>query len=696
MKTKHFLRRISGILVLLTAGILVFVSSCKKDENNEPPAANVELIGSATIGADGGTINEGDVVVEIPESSFSGSQEIIIYKSDEETSFGSESVSGQYYIKGLPDSYSKPLRISIKYSGTIQNESYMAFGEYYYCHSPMDTIVLNKMLPAVDSSGYLIAYLAPVSGKKANTPRYQGVWGFPISGISNYYTYSTAHFEIRFPFQYSGVLGVEELMDGLEGAFDSLTNWGFRNPRTKYPINVTILNLPASINGQGGRAAPYGVDDGIIQINSGIMTNHEKCRITGAHDYFHLVMGYYSESHNYNWVQEACAVWIETYFANNSATYISTARKGREGAPFNGLQAGIINEAADEHGYGLSSVMKYVAMNWGIDAIRMTWEEYYLGQTACNGLRQQTAMYTEWWGDYLKEYFLGNIYSDMGPQWVGSNITKTLRNAEDTAFSFKKTFPDLSGYIYRVEFEYTGFTDHSALQLSVTGTGSGMYIFKHVGSNMTLLGDSRTTFTVNDLKGLQSSKGKIYVLVYNDSSTPPNYLGSSDITLTGRVSNAVPLTFTKAFIQVNCKSTWTWVCPGSTYDQDEGFALSSHLLTGSFNGNTFNGSYSDSYYTESVILTVDPVQQKIASLKLNYHLTQPSGDYQSKTADCENIPFYTTGGTGTTYYYATGMQTCNSIKELTGSGTYQGCTRTLKNYWCTSEGSETYIEVRLE
>ncbi|MBK7174383.1 MAG: hypothetical protein IPH84_14380 [Bacteroidales bacterium] len=633
--------------------------------------------------------------MEIPKSCFTSEQEIKVYQSDEQTAFGAESVSGQFYIKGLPDTYSKPLRISIKYSGSLANESYIAFGDYYYCHSPVDTIQLYKMLPAEDSSGYLVSYISPVVGGKANTPRYQGVWGLPVCLISNYYTYTTNHFQIRFPFQYSGVQGVEEIGDGLEGAFDSLTKWTFRNSRTKYPIEVTIMNLPPKVYGQGGREAPYGVNDGVIQINSGIMNNHELCRTIGAHEYFHLVLGYYSESHDYDWPQDACCTWFESYFANNPSTYLSPTRAGREGAPFDGLQAGIVSFGADEHGYGASSVIKYIAKTWGIDAIRMIWEaEYSQGQTPCNGMRQQTALYTEWWGDFLNEYFLGNIYSDMGPQWASVNSGTTLRTETDTVFSFKKSFPDLSGYIYRVELEYTGFKEESSLQLALSGAGSGMYVYSLTGSNLTLLGSSRYSYTINGLKELQTSGAKIYILIYNDHSNPPNYLGSSDITLSGKVSNSMPPDFTSAYVRIDCRTSYTWVCPGSTYDQEDGFSLYSHTMNGSFTGNVFTGSYDDQNYSDSVTITLDPVLQRIVSMNIRFHLTQPNGDYLDKTATCSNIPYYTSGGNGITYYSINGIETCNRIDELTGIGTFQGCTRTLNNYWCTTDGLDNLIEVK--
>jgi hypothetical protein len=682
-KMKVFLKfDIYFLLFSLFIMLISMATTCQDDEPPEPPDPGVELIASATIGPEGGTVGAADVVLTIPAACFPASQLIEIYRSDSANPFGPYGASGKFYLKGLPDAYNAPLRLSLRATGTLQNQSFIVLGSLVDCHSPADSIEMENFYPGTDSAGWVNAILAAAADRQPSTPNYQGKWGRYASIVSSYITYTTTHFVIYHPFQYQNMNSIVELGNGLEGAYDTLTRWNFLNPRTAWPLEVTVKTLPAGTKGQGGRAFPYTVNSGIIEINESLLSDAEQTRTTGAHEYFHLVMGYYSESHTYDWLHDACATWLEAYFANSPATYVSSIRQGREGAPFEGLQAGATLNGGDEHGYGTSAVIKYVEGQHGTAAVRGTWEECANGLAPCDALKNKTAGYTTWWGAFLDEYFQGKIYSDMGPAWASINQIKSLATKDDTAFSFQRTYFDLSGYVFRISPEYSGYDEETSLELTVSGTGAGLYVYKRVNNVLTLLGSSRTSLLVPGLKDLAGEAAMLYALVYNDNTTPPGYEGTSVITLDGKVVKPDQPLYTRVHIDYQIWEEAEWVCPDTTYTVTAHGGFSSYDMTGSFTGTTFTGEYSDESRHETVTVSIDYQNMSISYLHFE-SVWYPGTHHESRyTLMCSGIP--STYGNDN-FFWVNGVAANDVVTGYEASGEYFDCDITLTNWWFNEE-----------
>lgn len=523
-------------LLALLISVICF-TGCKKEKNENPPADTYDLIGSGVVGIAGGTISTDDVFIEIPAGALNSEASLELYLSSAENPYGEEGNSLVYWLKGLPDQLNAPVKLSLRYQGTLSEESYICLGKPVIATSGQDTTWSESFFPATDSSGFLQAVITPDPGKMLKSAQYQGRYGLPFFSINNYWYYQTDHFLIHFPGRYQSTGAVEALAAGLEGAYDTLKNMGFTyNSRTSWPVEVTVCPLDPEIDGQTDRSFPYSANSGYIEINTAIMTDKPLLTITGAHEFFHVVQDFYNSDEQYNWLQEASAVWFEEKFAANPATYASDARKGHELEPFSGLQAGATGTGT-HHGYGCSAVLKYAVSQYGNGIIKNIWEECRNGEHPVEAVKLSTDPFVIWFINFMREYTLGNVYSDMGVSQFVYNDKFTINSDQDVQKSFEKAYPDLSGEVYIVEPKSANFKDESKLQLDLTGTGGSMYVLKKTGSSVTSIGYDVSRLVIPDLKGLQSSGSTLYVLVINYLDTPPDYTATTNVRLDMTVIN---------------------------------------------------------------------------------------------------------------------------------------------------------------
>jgi len=520
----------------MLSGILVF-PGCKK-ENNNPPEDTYDLITSQVIGPAGGTIISDNVIVLFPPNALTSSTTIELYSSSTKNPYGEEGNSDVFWIKGLPDPLINPIKLSVKYKGSLTDQSYVCFGKYVIATSGQDTVLSEKLVLATDSSGFLQAMIPSGPLNNLKSIQYQGRYGIPFWSLSSYWYYQTDHFLIHFPGRFKNTGSVEALADGLEGAYDMLYAMGFRyEARTSWPVEVTVKYLGEEIWGQTDRSFPWTANSGYIEINSFIMPDKPLTKITGAHEFFHIVQDLYNYDEKYNWLQEASSVWFEEKFDVNPDLFVSDARNGHELEPFEGLQAGA-EDNATHHGYGCSAVIKYLVGQYGDEIMKKIWEDCRDHSShPIEAIKQATDPYVIWWMNFMRDYTLGEVYGDMSVAQAVFNDKFTISSDQDVFRSFERAYPDLSGYVYIVEPKSTTFNNATSLKLNLTGEGRAMYALIKTGETVSVIGYSVDQIIVNDLKGLQSSNSTIYVLVTNYMNTSPGYTATSTIKLDLTVQN---------------------------------------------------------------------------------------------------------------------------------------------------------------
>jgi hypothetical protein len=523
------------ILVALASWMMI-MTSCKKDNNDNPPEDQYTLVASQLIGPAGGTISTNDVILSVPANAVTYAVTLEIYSSTTENPFGDEGNSSVFWIKGLPDVLLSPVKLSVKYSGTLSDQSFIALGKYVIATSGADTTVSQDLLPATDSSGYLKAIIPAGQVKLLKSTNYTGKYGIPFWSISSYWYYQTDHFLIHFPGKFKSTGSVEALADGLEGGYQKLYDMGFRyDARTSWPLEVTVKTLDPDVDGQTDRSFPWTANSGYIEVNSLKMSDKALMKITGGHEFFHIVQDLYNSDEKYNWLQEASSVWFEEKLDANPATYVSAARQGHELEPFSGLQAGATGSQT-HHGYGCSAVIKYLVSQYGEDIIKKIWEDCRdQSSHPVEAIKKATDPVVIWWSNFMREYTLGHVYSDMSVAQAVYNEKFTISSDQTTQKAFDRAFPDISGYIYVIEPTNPNFKDTDQLQLTLTGEGRSMYALKKTGSEVTSIGFNVDQIVIPDLKGLKASASSLYILVMNYNDTPPTYTATSNLHLDAQV-----------------------------------------------------------------------------------------------------------------------------------------------------------------
>jgi len=523
-------------VLLLSLSLLYCFSGCKKENNPDNPAGpdqGFELLTEAVVGPGGGQLlSDGHMIVDVPAGSFGSSVTLQAFTSEEQNPFGDDgAASPLVYLKGLPADFSKPVRIAVKHDGSALEDTYIGWGFVAGTTTTFDTVFGYKLIPATDSSGYLVGMILPVDDGSREAlgedHSHKGKYGVPFLCVRNMKYYLTDHFQIFFHSSYYNLNTIPSLAGGLEDAYSLLQSWGFKyDARKEWPLEVQVKPLK-DIDGQSLRRYPHSNNTGYIEINSGIITDHNRLRITGAHEFFHVVQDLYNSNENYNWLQEASSTWFEAYLTLNPGTYKPATYSRNRLEVFYGVKDGN-GPGEGSYGYAASSMLKYL-INYNNAAqnpnvIFNVWSAAKTGKPPVEAIHAIPMFNsTSWWKDYMKEQLIGNIFMDT----VYNQVNKIYFNHHGGSWSIDtqddklKEFPmlgwDFSGDIYKIDPNYSQLAQGSALEISHNGSNNYLHAFR-IGKGITsiqLTGEGENKVTVFNLKDYVDTEDLIYVLVSN-------------------------------------------------------------------------------------------------------------------------------------------------------------------------------------
>ncbi len=129
--------------------------SCTKDTTLNLIVS--KIIQTKTIGVDGGIVGNDDFKLTIPTGAFDGNYKISVIKIEDDGAFGENTVTPSFKLSGIPNNYSKPLKIIAKYHGELSEESYMGSRKKVYDIINADSSIVYDLFSATDSLGYLIS-----------------------------------------------------------------------------------------------------------------------------------------------------------------------------------------------------------------------------------------------------------------------------------------------------------------------------------------------------------------------------------------------------------------------------------------------------------------------------------------------------------------------------------------------------------
>jgi hypothetical protein len=543
-------------IAIIVLFFLLFLSSCFLDEDQpDPPDNGDKLLTEATIDATGGKLEADQFELTVPAGAFNGSVTLKLYKNDSDKPFEGDQLTTLYIIEGLPELILQPLKIAFNTSLAQNADYFIARGEENFISS-LDTTTTSYCLFKAIADNTLFSCEIPAMeamNKKSASANNSFKLKFTLLGNYQYFGEGT-HFLIYTP--PSLFLQAEELHGVLEYAwmiFDNAPSPAFTyENKRKWPVSVTIKNLNSNVYGYYSNSK-WGNDDGYIEFNRMHMNDANQMAITAGHEFLHLVQSLYDPRSNFarasfepewHWLNEACAVWIEAEFSEeNWEDYASDIRQGNQMAPLEGAVKGA-QTSAGLHGYGMSSVIKYIDKEFYENKIplNLIYDKILEGQKSVPalGVLYDLIPSASIWFLYpyfLENYVSGQIYNDVNPAfWIG-NATDNfpINNKDDTLKNFSYEYPQLSGRLFNITLNYPELAPTAYLECSIIPDQvTAVAAFKYKGSAIEQIGSNFISVEVNSLKQIMQDGWNLLVLVSDRSAVDP-YLSSRTINLKVKV-----------------------------------------------------------------------------------------------------------------------------------------------------------------
>jgi len=541
----------------LLAFVLVLAVGCNKDKI-EPTDTNTdfEVEASETIGPEGGSIETEGFVLTIPAGAFGSETELVLSSAVDKQTFGEYLVSRMFKIDGIPVEFSKPLKVKIRYEGTLSEGSYIASGEEVYTPS-LDTLTnAFRLINATDSSGWLNGELpmpeehVPSSGLKKKSTDAGGFAGRMLGAITSIVSiYSeNLNFLIHYPLFLVNYSDAVALGDYLEEAYSFFENhFDLKYSDSLEIVQVNVMSF-AYRKAYSSSAFGYYSNSyifqysGYLDFNSEYLQDRENIRLTAGHEFFHLVQYLYDKRgafskaaypSNHQWFNDATAVWSEKYFTDET-NFQSPIADGNQMSPFDGLHAGATLDPS-EHGYGMAALIGYLTGIYGDEFIFKVYQSISEGMHVVDAISQHTSKPADWLEDFFRQYILGNLnVFGVNASFIFSNAhrTFTIKNKNDFDSTITDGYDDLSARLYRIDFEDESIDNNDEITIGVEGmykNKTEITIFngtKGANGKIEYVTNSTNDITIGNIKrDYIDKKSHMYVLVTN-SNAFANYAGA--------------------------------------------------------------------------------------------------------------------------------------------------------------------------
>jgi hypothetical protein len=429
------------------------ITATSEGKNGTVPVTVTQALGegvvaAGTIGPDGGTLGTDDVGVTIPAGALSSSTQIEILTYDDPIEeFGTGVATGGFRLKGFPADRDVEVRVRLRTTAPLVDESYIALGVPTIDESndAQEADVGFVMHEATDSAGFLVAtvpvravspdaipggvgpamaaagvdsllngLLGGVTGAKTDTvPGGKWViksWGKPRAELQPM---------------------VSKAVQYLTKSWTTIQGMGYTiDHRTDWPMEVKIYPESEGEYGAFVRKLPYPLDINTswFELYTWAFSQHDMPG-TAIHEFFHFVQARYqtgltrAQAGGYKWVNEAGSTWMEEKHPDMVAGFTNTFFQGQR----NDLFVGIYPSLTASDGYGKSALMKYVADRWGNATVRAMFESIKAGKAAIPAVFDNIPEPPEtWWPALLTKYMKGEIYSLEADKLPPSRTAMTL------------------------------------------------------------------------------------------------------------------------------------------------------------------------------------------------------------------------------------------------------------------------------
>jgi uncharacterized protein (TIGR02145 family) len=214
------------------------------------------------------------------------------------------------------------------------------------------------------------------------------------------------------------------------------------------------------------------------------------------------------------WVEEAASTWVEGMVLPGVTPSVRSQYNLE--APFRGM-INTVKDGPGEHGYGMSGLIKYMVDKYGANTILELFQEHLNGNNDI--IKAFENVFPDDLVDeypiFLKEYALGNVYNDVKPSsLMGSkNALFSIESEKDSVMVIKANVAAFSGMINLVRLRWKNLTPAHSLHIKAEDWYyTQLLIFKSTSSNISYLGTSPISFTVNDLKSFKDNEESIVII----------------------------------------------------------------------------------------------------------------------------------------------------------------------------------------
>lgn len=554
------------IIVLL--GFLVLVAGCSKKSTSPENGSSdgYTLQASQTIDSDGGTLEVEDFKLTVPQGAFDSGAELKLYASSEDKAFDENNASRSFLLEGLPDEFSQPLQVSIKYEGALSNSSFIAVGEEAMVVGSGELEIAYELFSARDSVGYLHCEFPAGEGRKAgagfnypwnsaqgNNGRWFQVASHYLWELSLLYGTLETYYSIYIP---SGVaMNLTDLVNALDRSYNTFHTMGFDSYGYVYGYYVPKV-IVRNLNTEDYCTFKYRNKDryGYLDINGNKMApaDFDMMKVMIGREIFRVIQFTYDPSfpvmelpdqNDHYWLNQAAVTWCEEKFVpdDEKSNYVPTDFPGNEMAPFHGIHAGIQEGAGDaverakNHGRGMSALIKGLAAEYGDGTLEKIYDQIYGGkhpvEAIINSIPDEVIT---WWPQFLQNYIAGDIYGVTSELFL-ENRSGEFSTKTQNAITFSDSYSDLSAKLYFIDLDTEGVSDNTGIKFRLDApTIDPRYVtvmvFTLKDNTLEFHAHAMDSIVIGNVKELAEQGKELVAVVINSNSKSP-YTGVSNIDL---------------------------------------------------------------------------------------------------------------------------------------------------------------------
>ena len=682
------------LLPALTGCLLALAAGCSSDSRTPTGGQAPGPLSETILGPDGGTWQHEDFILQVPPGQLPAGTTLALYAAEQESAQPAAEVAAVHRIEGIPVGMDRDFPLRLRHGAAGGDSLFVMVGQPGFVPSLGETITRWQMVACTDSAGWALCDL-PVAGPAGTTKNTPPLLVTVVDGVA---TASSAggRFKIHWQPDQAEQLDIEVLATELENSLDLYEFMGYEWAGfDAWPVDVQVQPM-----------APYGYWSpdprhlgGLVAISTSTVGDVIEGPLTTGHELFHFCQYFYdprsveergTTGPDHRWLDEATAVHMEIYFAP-SDEYPSAARLGRELELLNGLLTPRDGLTSGEHGYGVSSLIRYLfAQEDGADNfILATYQAIARGTHAVAALQAATTIdIPQRWQTILEELLLGNIYADVTWPVIDAQSRPTLLSvgsAVDTTGTLSGSMNDTGGLLARVELDYADWSDEHRVVLWTEPADLGLSVLgvKPDGSRE-VLASGTGQVSLTDPAALQESYDEFLVLVASSRFQGPGYDGSRPMTLQGRVRSA-PVAYNFPRLSYHLQLDALWDDDATTVNQE----INIYNADGSFVDGVFTAVWDSTIdegavrFVGEITAVVDPEFSRVSSWTARtaiWHSDDTGYEYEAAGGQVPATNLYPHSFSA----WLEGTDTCGALDTVTMTEVDNAGSRSLTGHSCRS------------